>query len=1399
MEELSKNCIKCKQHEKCRSSCISGYGNPNSQVMFILDKPDFSQDRFGDPLGGDIRHIIQYLLEKAGWKTNLDRYYFTFAIKCGLGKKQPTKKILNYCMPFLEDEIRNIKPKLIIAMGRWGLEPLTGQSSIKEFRGHFLDQYSIQYEDRNFDREIVHRKLPLTILPMYTFSSCLSEWTHFNYCIHDLKKAKDYLKTGVIPNTPLCKYTICLSKDDLDKAVDIYTKSKYITTDTETTGLYHQKDDVINFGYSNGKEAHIIYVREYTKEELEFGKKKWPNGDISLAVKVNKFVKENKDYILQCLKTINSSQSKKIGHNLKFDLKFAKKEGVPYKNFYFDTIIAEALLDENNYKALNDALERNNINFGPYDTQLWKYTNKNEKKRKPYSFVPPELLSKYLAMDVYGDYLLFRCQVRSLKLEPKLLNLLFKQQIPLAKLLAHYEYKGFKVDLKLMDIFSKILEDRIAKKLKEIRKFVKNDDFNPSSTEQLSKYFEEHNYPFEKLHIKMGAKAYSVGKDTLAKFKRIKKYAKLPEMILDYRALVKLKGTYVDGKTGEEGLLSLVSNSRIYPTHNIAGPVTGRLASSSPSVQVFPKEMQGLNIRNFFIPDQNWVVWEADFKTLELKIIAGLSKELTMIHEFQNNIDLHSRNTLMFNSTLHYFKEMEEEKFLKIRNFKKPISMESLPQEKKEKAEKILKLKKSLDNVRNIAKCFDLEMRVPTNRGYLKFRDLLPDNPDKDWIYSPENLHVSTLGKDTTVNTINNKYVDKLYTIRSNTGEIKVDGDHILYVWRNCGIMKIKAHHLKIGDSLLRPRKNIIFANEYVSLNKFKDINIDLQFRTNTHSRILKTPTFFNEHLATIIGYIVAEGSSDSYAVSMNGEDIDSWRELLKAMRFTFGQDSFSFYRTRSENQKCKSLYTMTMDTRVKRFIEQEIGLIIGEEKHCRNMYVPEIVFRSPKSVIRSFLRAFMDGDAKKGISLEVSSKQLRDDVNALLNLFGIYSKQYTVLNSVPLTKAQKEKGVVGKEKREYYGLRMYSTDSYIYTQEIGFIAKRKLEKYGVQKITTDSDKFYGLENKLKELRNKYRISEACSRCKVDNQNSNFGERLHKTDESVERNYSRLQKDIYILEDGIRKHSDFVKDNLYRGISFLLESKSKLDQITEIRVEDGKFHVACLEVNNQSHSIYCAGYINKNCLAFGKNYGLEDETIADNFDVPIADVEEMSNAYFEKYNKLSDYMEETKEKAIVDGVFELSTGRKRRFTQAVDFLNSEYADKIWKNRKQTLVERIQRQALNFPVQGEANEVYTQCKLKLFEKINRYKLRANLGFSIHDGMVNTAHIDDIPKIKKLVAKYFQGYLGEGKLKITLDNDFEVFTRWKGDKIYMDDYDTWKKRIKDDNYVDIDYNKLLDTKS
>ncbi len=186
-------------------------------------------------------------------------------------------------------------------------------------------------------------------------------------------------------------------------------------------------------------------------------------------------------------------------------------------------------------------------------------------------------------------------------------------------------------------------------------------------------------------------------------------------------------------------------------------------------------------------------------------------------------------------------------------------------------------------------------------------------------------------------------------------------------------------------------------------------------------------------------------------------------------------------------------------------------------------------------------------------------------------------------------------------------------------------------------------------------------------------------------------------------------------------------------------------------------------------ISFGLNYGKQAVTFAKDLERPREEMEQFIDEYFNLYCGVYAWRGDIKEEALTTGLLTLSTGRKRRFTYAVDWLNSKYAEECgFKTRM--LREEIERQALNFPVQGEANEIYTEHKLKLIKAMRKEKLQGTVRLTIHDGFVGNAPKKELAKIKQLCEKIMPTIVkaADGS-NLLLDIDFGANEFWYGPEL------------------------------
>jgi len=646
-----KRCDKCNLSNSCKNPLIfgKGSGKNKTEVMIIQDAPTFFDDRCAQTPAGDTKAKINYFLEQAG--IDYRTVYFTSALKCAPKELSDIKnKNIEACRDYLLTEIVERKPKLIIVMGKYAHQSLTDKTSVDDFAGHF-DDFEFMYEAEIGMGKTTDIKFKCKLMPTYSLMGSMRKWENDSEIIRHFSKGARFLKDGFINKTPEPKVNLILDKRSLNQFVEKMREEKYATTDLETTGFEFFKDEIINAGYcTKVGEADVIYYSTYKKEHI----KKWDRENIELGKRINYFVKENHDLIHKSLQTVNDFDNLNfILHNGKFDWKFAKKNGIPYRNFKWCTLVADSLIDENMRHSLNHAMERRGIDYGPYDTKLWPYVNKDGDKKKSYKHVPPLMLTNYLGIDVDGDMRLFQKQVKEIE-KIDLTDHMVGRKMDALLDLCQMEYTGVKADRALIQKTSRIIQKKQTKILSKLEEVTGIENFNPNSPKQINDYFLNNDYPLEKLKIAKNKSGYSTAAVELKKFTKYKKFQEVPNLILDAKKLAKIKGTYVDGnsKKGETAsvggfLKYLDERDRVHANFNMWTPRTSRYSCNKPSLQVWPRPIKGLpNARNFIIPSKGMNLFEADFKALEQFIVAALSKDMTLIKTLKSGRDIHCQNAV---------------------------------------------------------------------------------------------------------------------------------------------------------------------------------------------------------------------------------------------------------------------------------------------------------------------------------------------------------------------------------------------------------------------------------------------------------------------------------------------------------------------------------------------------------------------------------------------------------------------------------------------------------------------------------------------------------------------------------------------------------------------------------
>ena len=214
--------------------------------------------------------------------------------------------------------------------------------------------------------------------------------------------------------------------------------------------------------------------------------------------------------------------------------------------------------------------------------------------------------------------------------EQGMLDLLSNIELPLSKVLAEMEHSGFLVDAEGIKEFGKQLQAVLQSSLQNIYS-IAGQEFNVNSPKQLGEIL------FVKLGLppqKKTKSGFSTDAETL---EALRGQSPIIEDILQYRTYQKLNSTYV------EGLLKQVNaDGRIHTVFNQTETRTGRISSNEPNLQNIPVRTElGRELRKFFVAPKGWVLLDADYSQIELRILAHISEDKAMIEAFENNEDIH--------------------------------------------------------------------------------------------------------------------------------------------------------------------------------------------------------------------------------------------------------------------------------------------------------------------------------------------------------------------------------------------------------------------------------------------------------------------------------------------------------------------------------------------------------------------------------------------------------------------------------------------------------------------------------------------------------------------------------------------------------------------------------------
>ncbi|WP_334320492.1 DNA polymerase I [Gilliamella apicola] len=404
-------------------------------------------------------------------------------------------------------------------------------------------------------------------------------------------------------------YQCILTHEQLDDWVIKLTNSKQFAFDTETDNVDHVHAKLVGISLSVEpyQAAYIPLAHQYlgVPEQL-------PLTEVLAKLKP----------------VLENPEIKKIAQNAKFDYSILANYGIKVSGIAFDTMLESYVLNSTERHDMDSMANR----YLNHKTITYDELTKVDKKKVTIDAIEVEKTTQYAAEDADITLQLHEKLWPELEKDQKLTKLFTDIEMPLAIVLAEMERTGVLVDAKQLNDYS----IELAKQLIEIEAQLQSlagEKFNPASPKQIQAIlFDKHNLPVLKKTPKGDP---STSEEVLSE---LANEYELPRMILFYRGLAKLKNTYTD----KLPLMISPIDQRIHTNYNQIGTITGRLSSNDPNLQNIPvRNEEGRRIRQAFIAPKGCKIISADYSQIELRIMAHLSQDESLLNAFAHDKDIH--------------------------------------------------------------------------------------------------------------------------------------------------------------------------------------------------------------------------------------------------------------------------------------------------------------------------------------------------------------------------------------------------------------------------------------------------------------------------------------------------------------------------------------------------------------------------------------------------------------------------------------------------------------------------------------------------------------------------------------------------------------------------------------
>lgn len=406
------------------------------------------------------------------------------------------------------------------------------------------------------------------------------------------------------------QYDCILTQDDFNHWLEQLKNCDAFAFDTETTSLNYMDAELVgvSFAIDAGKAAYVPVDHDY------------PGAPDQLS----------RDWVLQQLKPLLEAETpKKIGQNLKYDKSVLARYDIHLHGIGWDTMLESYIIDSTATRHDMDSLA---LKYLGHKTIAFEDIAGKGAKQLTFNQIALEQASEYAAEDADITLRLHQTLWPKLQDEEKLRSVFETIEMPLLPVLSRIERTGALIDANMLRLQSQQLAKRMLE-LEQQAYDIAGQPFNLGSPKQLGEIL------FEKLGIPVLQKT-PTGQPSTAEpvLAELALEYELPKVLMEYRGLSKLKSTYTDK------LPELINqrSGRIHTSYHQAVAATGRLSSTDPNLQNIPvRTEEGRRIRQAFIAPKHHKLVAADYSQIELRIMAHLSGDDSLLNAFKQGLDIH--------------------------------------------------------------------------------------------------------------------------------------------------------------------------------------------------------------------------------------------------------------------------------------------------------------------------------------------------------------------------------------------------------------------------------------------------------------------------------------------------------------------------------------------------------------------------------------------------------------------------------------------------------------------------------------------------------------------------------------------------------------------------------------